>query len=180
MTYPIDPTSELWHILRVTIHRQNPDALLAFEIAQETGLRVSDIIRLKTPTRRKFSVIERKTKKPRTVELSPELFSRLKARGGEYIFPGKSEGYHLHRDTIGHALKRAARALKLPEGFGMHSARKMYALDLFEKTGNLFSVQSALNHAHSDTTLRYLFLARPLGDEYLKTVQEAFSNGNRK
>lgn len=79
----------------------------------------------------------------------------------------------MHRDTIGHAIKRTARELHLPPGCGMHSARKMYAIRLYRETKDLEAVRLSLGHGKLDTTLRYVFLAAEIGDEYTNAAVNA-------
>ena len=102
---------------------------------------------------------ESKTKKYKTVELSDGLFSRLRHLTGNgervYAFRSPRTPYkHLHRSTYHLHLKRVCTALKI--NFSAHSARKLYAQNIFEETADIFAVQKALNHKYITTTCAYL------------------------
>jgi site-specific recombinase XerC len=52
-------------------------------------------------------------------------------------------------------MKRAARAFRLKVNAGPHSARKVYAVELMRKYGDLEKVRRALNHDSAAVTLLY-------------------------
>ena len=52
-------------------------------------------------------------------------------------------------------MKRAARAFRLPQNVAPHSLRKVYAVELLERYGDIQRVQRALNHSSIETTLIY-------------------------
>lgn len=57
-------------------------------------------------------------------------------------------------------LKQVSRTMKidgrkLAENIGPHSARKIYAVDLYHRTGDLEAVRKALNHSDQAVTLLY-------------------------
>ena len=59
-------------------------------------------------------------------------------------------------------MKRAARAFRLPQNVAPHSLRKVYAVDLLAKYGDLQRVQRARNHGGVETTLIYAMADRLL------------------
>jgi integrase len=126
-------------------------------------LRISDILNIKAKYINKTIYIkEQKTKKHKIVELSDELYERLKPiadyndhSATKYVFKSPSKPQkHLHRTTYHRHLKQAAKALKI--NFSAHSTRKLYAMNIFESTKNIFEVQKALNHKYVTTTAAYL------------------------
>ena len=52
-------------------------------------------------------------------------------------------------------MKRAAKALRLPQNVAPHSARKVFAVDLLAKYGDIDRVKRALNHSSESVTLIY-------------------------
>lgn len=44
---------------------------------------------------------------------------------------------------------------KLSENIGPHSARKIFAVDLYRRTGDLEAVRKALNHSDQAVTMLY-------------------------
>ena len=134
-------------------------------MAQETGLRVSDVVRLRADHIQPgpvLTVTERKTGKERTCPISPILASRLNTaarRGRGWCFPGESEGAHLHRDTIGKQIRAAASVVPQLAGFviSMHSARKNYAQRLMDDLHDIEAVRKILQHSNIATTLLYIY-----------------------
>lgn len=137
---------------------------LIFRVAVETGLRISDILQLRAAALSKYiHVVERKTKKLRTVELSDTLLNDLvKYRGCWYDVEAMQWLFKSRRDvlkpynrmTYHRKLKQAANALKID--FSSHSMRKLYAKNIYKRTGDIFAVQEAMRHKYVITTCAYL------------------------
>lgn len=136
-----------------------PANALVCEVMLVTGLRVSDVLRLKTcDIATDFTVLECKTGKQRPVTLSDALVRRLVAQGGsEYVFPSPVRvGRHRTRQAVWSDIKRAAKAMRIPLNVAPHSARKTYAVGVYERSGSLEDVRHALNHDSVMTSLIYL------------------------
>lgn len=130
---------------------------LVIRTALHTGLRIGDVLAL-TPDRLKphFWVTEQKTGKPRQVGLPEPLLSDLKKNAGKYwVFPGRNPRKHLTRQAVWKDVKRAAAAFRLPQNVAPHSFRKVYAVDLLKKYGDIERVRRALNHSSKSITLIY-------------------------
>ena len=52
-------------------------------------------------------------------------------------------------------VKRAQRAFRLPQNVGPHSARKVYAVKLMQKYGDIERVRRNLNHSAKSVTAIY-------------------------
>jgi integrase len=141
-------------------HRLNEQDILIFDMSVETGLRISDILHLKAHNIDKVMRFkEAKTKKYKTVEISDGLFSRLSwlihRDSAVYAFHSPRTLYKpLHRSTYHKRIKRATEALCVD--FSAHSARKLYARNIFNESGDIFAVQKALNHKYITDTCTYL------------------------
>lgn len=134
-----------------------PENRLVMRTAFATGLRVGDVLALK-PERLKphFWVTEQKTGKKRQVGLPEPLLSDLKKNAGQWwVFPGRDPRKHRTRQAVWKDVKRAARAFRLPQNVGPHSARKVYAVDLMKRYGDIDRVRRALNHNSETVTLIY-------------------------
>ena len=59
-------------------------------------------------------------------------------------------------------MKRAAKAFRLPQNVGPHSARKVFAVDLMDKYGDIDRVLRALNHSSESVTLIYAMADKAL------------------
>ena len=130
---------------------------LIMRAALHTGLRVGDVLKLETAQLKShFWVTETKTGKRRQVGLPEPLLSDLrKAAGEKWVFPGRSGTKPHTRQAVWKDIKRAARAFRLPQNVGPHSARKVYAVQLLQEYGDIERVKRALNHSSAAVTMIY-------------------------
>lgn len=145
-----------------------PANRLACEVALHTGLRISDVLALKTEDVRRssrFWVKEAKTGKAKLVGLPAPLRRRLLNQAGKmYVFPARlNENGHRSRQAVWADIDRAQRAFRIPQNIGTHSMRKEYAVELMRKYGSLEKVRRALNHSNLTVTKIYA-----LADELVK------------
>lgn len=137
-----------------------PENRLVCRTCVATGLRVSDVLALRTEQlSSRFWVIEQKTKKKRRVDLKRELLEQLKEQAGEtWVFPHRTNpAKHRTRQTVWADIKRASKAFRLPQNVAVHSLRKVYAHELLQRSkGDLSKVQKALNHSDAATTMIYV------------------------
>lgn len=137
---------------------------LIMRTALHTGLRIGDVLSIKTDQlRTRFWVTERKTKKRRQIGLPEPLLSDLKKQAGEtWVFESPRTGRPQTRQAVWKDVKRAAKALRLPQNIGPHSARKVFAVELLSKYGDIERVKRALNHSSEAITLIYALADRQL------------------
>ena len=136
-----------------------PENRRVCKVCVETGLRVGDVVALRTEQlSQQFWITEKKTGKRRRVNLKAELLADLKKHAGkEWVFPGRDPRKHRTRQAVWLDVKRAAKAFRLPQNVSVHSLRKVYACDMLTKSkGNVSKVQKALNHGDAATTLIYV------------------------
>lgn len=137
---------------------------LVMRVLLHTGLRISDALQLK-PEQLKpnFWVTEQKTGKRRQVGLPEPLLADLRdSADGEWVFPGSKPGKHRTRQAVWKDVKRAAAALRLTQNAAPHSARKVYAVELLKKYGDIDRVKRALNHGGLEVTLIYAMADKQL------------------
>ena len=141
-----------------------PENRLVMRAALATGLRIGDVLALRTEQLKPhFWVTEQKTGKRRQVGLPEPLLSDIKKQAGEkWAFPGRDGEKPRTRQAVWKDVKRAAEAFRLPQNVGPHSARKVYAVDLLEKYGDIKRVQKALNHSNQAVTMVYAMAAAQL------------------
>lgn len=141
---------------------------LVMRTALVTGLRVGDVLALKPGMLKPhFWVTEQKTGKKRQVGLPEPLLSDLKNHAGDlWVFPGRNPSKHHTRQAVWKDVKRAAAAFRLPQNIGPHSARKVYAVELKRKYGDLKRVQRALNHGSETVTMIYAMADYQLEAKY--------------
>lgn len=134
----------------------------------QTGLRLGDVLALKPDRlKRNFWVTEQKTGKARQVGLPEPLLSDLRrAAGDHWVFPGRDPRKHQTRQAVWKDVKRAAEAFRLKQNVGPHSARKVYAVELLRKYGDIERVRRALNHSSDSVTLIYAMADQQLEAKY--------------
>lgn len=143
---------EVSHILAAL----TPSNRLVAQVCLHTGLRVGDVVALRTQDiKSQFMVTEAKTNKRRKVGLPDYLIKAILAQSGsEWAFPGRIGG-HRTRQAVWADVKRASKAFRLPQNVAPHSFRKVYAVGLLDKYGDIKRVQRALNHSGMETTMIY-------------------------
>lgn len=138
---------------------------LVMRVCLATGLRLGDVLAL-TPDKLRphFWVTESKTGKRRQVGLREPLLSDLKKHAGRrWVFPSRLDpNKHHTRQAVWKDVKRAAAAFRLPQNVGPHSARKVYAVELLQKYGDIDRVRRALNHESDSVTLIYAMADKQL------------------
>lgn len=140
------------------LYALTPTNRLVIQTAMHTGLRVGDVLKLRTEQLKpRFWLAEEKTGKKKLVGLPAELLAELRAQAGKtYVFEGRtSSKKHRSRQAVWRDVKRAARAYRLPQNVAPHSFRKVYAVDLMNKYGDIDRVRRALNHSSATVTLIY-------------------------
>lgn len=163
-----------------------PENRLVMEVMLATGLRVGDVLALRTDQvkRQRFTVKEQKTGKTRRVYISTALQLRILGQAGRlWAFEGRTDWRkHRTRQAVYKDVKRAARmfqrggTLEARKQVSPHSARKVYAVEKYHSTGSLAKTGAALNHdpGHMAVTMLYA-LSDSLSPDELRAL-----NGSRK
>lgn len=157
---------EVEHVLAAL----TPSNRLVCEVSLHTGLRVSDVLGLKTEQLKpRFWITEKKTGKRRMVGLPEPLLEAIKEQAGvEWAFPSRDGSGHRTRQAVWKDVKRAARTFRLEQNVGAHSFRKVYAVDLMEKYGDIERVRRALNHSSPTVTMIYAMADKLMGQKKLR------------
>lgn len=163
---------EVEHVLAALM----PINRVVMRVCIHTGLRVGDVLALRTDQiAPRFWVTEQKTKKRRIVGLPEDLLADMrKIAGKKYVFEHSNDPErHRTRQAVWKDVKRAARAFRLPQNVAPHSARKVYAVDLLAKYGDIAKVQRALNHSGPSVTMIYAMADQLYRQKYHKKPHEA-------
>ena len=106
--------------------------------------------------------------------LPEPLLSDLRNHAGEYwVFPGRNPRKHHTRQAVWKDVKRAAAAFRLPQNVAPHSFRKVYAVDLMQKYGDIEKVRRALNHNSESVTMIYALADLQLQAKYRRRLASA-------
>ena len=145
---------QLGHVLAAL----TPSNELVCRVCLTTGLRVSDVLQLRPEQiRRNIWITEAKTGKRKQIGFSDEMRRAILAQSSKHwAFPSpKNAAKHRTRQAVWADVKRAAKAFRLPQNVGTHSMRKVYAVELMERYGDIERVRKALNHDRYTTTMLY-------------------------
>lgn len=147
---------EFRHILAAL----TPANRLVLEVSLATGLRVGDVLDMRScALAARITVRELKTGKNRRIRIPVELLTRMQAIAGKvYVFEGRYSALrHRTRQAVYNDLKRAAALFRLPVGLQIspHTARKVYAVSEYHRSGSLARVQQLLLHSSEAVTMVY-------------------------
>lgn len=142
---------------------------LIFDIGIQTGLRITDIIKLKRTVlkRQSVRVREQKTGKIRYVyfrkALKADLDNYVKFNKSDvYIFEGRNPDKHITRQAVWKNFKKAASAVGIKRNIGTHSMRKTYARE-YIRNHKLTELQKRLNHAKVYDSIIYIIDPKEIG-----------------
>lgn len=136
-----------------------PENALACRVSLASGLRIGDVLDIRTEQLRQdsFTIREQKTGKKRRVILPEALrVACLSFAGRVYAFPHRlNDMKHRTRQAVWKDLHRASRALRAGEGLSPHSLRKSFAVRKYSACGDMRKVKELLNHSDEAVTCLY-------------------------
>jgi integrase/recombinase XerD len=169
----IPPRKRSWQLPEVLGQKEVERLLLAttnqrdrclLMTAYATGLRVSELVRLKVSAidseRMMVRVEQGKGKKDRYTTLSPRLLTELRSywkehRSPIYLFPNRKGG-PLSIDYAQRIYNLAKQKAGIHKGKGIHTLRHCFATHLLEAGVDLRTIQTLLGHNSMASTERYL------------------------
>ena len=169
----IDKINEIKTYLR----SQNQRDFIMFLLGINSGLRISDILRLKvSDVKDKDSIIliEKKTGKEKRFLLNDSLKSELSGYiafkdDPEYLFSRHRTGIKaLDRTTAYRIINSAARAVGIKDRIGTHTLRKTFGFHFYKKTKDVALLQHLFNHSAPSVTLRYIGINQDIIDTAMK------------
>jgi len=152
-----------------------------FILGINSGLRVSDLLKLKTSdvldekgrVKDRITVREKKTGKTKTFPFSDTVIKALK----EYLlgtlpdralFPSRKGGGPITRQQAYRIINDAAKMVGLKDKIGTHTLRKTFGYHAYMAGVDVTRIQSLLNHSSQKETLRYIGITQDeLDDVYL-------------
>jgi len=153
---------------------------MLFSIGYGAGLRVSEVVKLKVKhidsALGVIRVEQAKGKKDRQVMLSPETLDLLrewwKVRSKKYdhgvplqerwLFPGRRKGLHLTPRQVTRLFHETVEAAGIRKKVTLHALRHSFATHLFDRGGDIRTIQALLGHEKLETTARYTRVATGL------------------
>ena len=190
---PITSTSKVLDIQDYLKYKSYRNYVL-FLLGVTTGYRAGDLVKLKVRDikealrRKEFTIYEgkkmnsknirEKNRRPRTVELIPELAKILKEyikdkKDYEYIFPSrKGTNKPIGVQAVSNILKEAGNYFGLND-ITAHSMRKTYAYKIYiESDKDIVAVKELLGHRSIEETKLYIGLDREKYHQYSKSLKD--------
>ncbi|MCL4407095.1 MAG: tyrosine-type recombinase/integrase [Thermotogae bacterium] len=157
---------------------------LLFTYGINTGLRISDILKLKFEdilderkrVKSSFEVIEQKTEKKRKIIMNDsvremlELFIKSTDRRTGYIFSRTDGVKPITRGAVWYALNRYAKEAGIKGQIGTHTLRKTFGYQLYKKGIDITRIQYILNHSNPKVTLRYIGITQEEVDDIVENL----------
>lgn len=136
---------------------------MLFVVGIYTGLRISDILKLKVKDvqGKHIKVKEQKTGKPKQILIVPALRKELTPyivdkEPKEYLFKSRQgRNRPIGRSMAYKILKKAANEFKLSD-IGTHTLRKTFGYHFYQQTKDVAMLQDIFNHSTPYITLKYI------------------------
>ncbi|PGT58060.1 site-specific integrase [Bacillus cereus] len=161
----VQPIRDPEQIQQIKEHLKEKNArnYILFVMGINTGLRISDILKLKVGDVQgsHISMREMKTGKQKRIQITSALKRELKwfSEGrevGEYVLKSrKGKNRPIGRSMAYKILKSTAAEFGLDE-IGTHTLRKTYGYHMYMQTKNIALLMEIFNHSSEKVTLRYI------------------------
>lgn len=175
----VEPIRDLTKITQVKnlLLKQSRRNFLLFVLGINTGLRISDILKLRVSdvTDTKYIFIrEQKTNKIRQIIISKRIriilnkYIQTKSLN-DYLFKSrKGKNSPISRVQAYRILQEACKKVKVIERIGTHTMRKTFGYHFYKKTKDIALLQNILNHSSPNVTLRYIGVNQDIIDNSLE------------
>lgn len=148
---------------------------ILFLLGINTGLRVGDLVKLRTAdVRRKKRVIVKEGKTGKTRELLlaniyDELGAYIDGLDSKWLFPSRKGDGPITPTQSYRQLNKAADMAEV-DSVGNHTLRKTFGYWMYKQTRDVAKLQRLLNHSHPSITLAYIGIT----DEEIERDLETF------
>lgn len=132
---------------------------LACRVALKHGLRIGDVLELRTCQLEQSSIVIKEQKTGKRRKIIFDEFERRELRsicGKVYVFEHRTKQHkHRTRQAVYKDIKRAAKALRIKGAVGTHTMRKSFAVYRYKACGDMRKIKALLNHSDEAVTMLY-------------------------
>jgi len=173
---PIRDKNDILKLKSVLLKSSYRDYLL-FEVGINTGLRISDILKLKVSDIRGKYYIELKEQKTGKLKkfrmnsvLRSELDNYISSKNDDnYLFESlRTSGNPLERTRAYCILNQAAQVAGITIKIGTHTMRKTFGFHFYRQTKDIALLQVLFNHSSPSVTLRYIGIDQNILDNAME------------
>ena len=159
--------ADVFHDIQATLKRENPRNYVLIMTGTYTGLRISDILKLKVKDvkdKKYIDIREKKTNKRNLIEINPILRKVYK----DYCLEMDEEDYLFRKSNINKPISRGM-AWKIMkeigerfgiENLGTHTLRKTFGFHYYNQTGDIATLMQMFNHSKEAITLKYICITQ--------------------
>ncbi|WP_175615911.1 site-specific integrase [Piscibacillus halophilus] len=146
-----------------------------FTMGINTGLRISDLLKLKVvdvKNKTHISIHEQKTGKIKRFRINNDLRDHvdryIKNMSNEsFLFKSKRSNYPIKRVQAYKILNTAAKEVGVEE-IGTHTLRKTFGYHFYKRTKDVALLQDIFNHSAPSITLRYIGINQDIIDQAIE------------
>lgn len=160
---PIRDTDKVEEVKQF-LKEENERNYILFLIGINTGLRISDILKLRViDVKEELHIVirEKKTEKQKWIRMTPQLRRELAQyiegkEDHEYLIQSRQgDNKPIGRSMAYKVLNKAAKHFRL-KNIGTHSMRKTFGYHFYKQTKDVAMLQEIFNHSSPEITLRYI------------------------
>ena len=155
--------ADVFHDIQNYLKKTNPRNYVLIMTGTYSGLRISDILRLKVRDVRKKKYIdikEKKTGKRNLIEINPTLRKVFNdycedMENTDYLFRKSNINKPISRTRAWAIMKDLGDRFGIPN-LGTHTLRKTFGFHYYSKTGDIATLMKMFNHSKESITLDYI------------------------
>jgi integrase len=154
------------------LKRQSLRDWFLFVAGINTGLRISDLLKLKVgdiKDKTHITIKEKKTGKEKRFRINTALaecieYYTMRMEQDAYLFPSRKGDNPISRVQAYRILNNVAQEVGLQE-IGCHTLRKTFGYHFYQKTKDVALLQKIFNHSAPTITLRYIGINQDVMDK---------------
>ena len=166
---PIRNMQDIEKIKKILGEKKKRDLLL-FILGINSGLRISDLLKLKVSDvkdKNRVEIVEKKTGKNKSFPIIQPIKNLIKnitryQTEDNWLFKSQKGEGAISRIQAYRILKQVSKIAKLTIKIGTHTLRKTFGYHFYKKTKDVALLQSILNHSTPKITLRYIGISQEI------------------